>query len=291
MKVAIYSQTPMAAAPWELYKALKKYTLLEVNFINERNRYRDGRIFPYHLLWKKDNGAARAALEKADLWHVHNYFPPYLLPFIKKQKIMAQFHSLPRLGNWKELMLVANVSYTIAQPLQEKEYKLPGLPNIIDPDEYRPIKRPGKIRIGFAPTTKAPLGYPDSKAYMEVKQVLNFIATKKDVDISWIEGYPYEQNLEMKKKCHILIDDIATGNWHRTTLEGACFGCAVLNRIQKIPFFFANPKTLEERLLWLIDNRGVLKDYQERMRLWVLQHWHAMDLIKQYTRRYREALK
>ena len=30
MKLAIFSKTPLAAAPWELYKALKKYRLLEV---------------------------------------------------------------------------------------------------------------------------------------------------------------------------------------------------------------------------------------------------------------------
>jgi hypothetical protein len=188
-------------------------------------------------------------------------------------------------------MKFADVSYTIKQPMQEKEYRLPSLPNIIDPDEYLPIKRQKKIKIAFAPTTRAPIGNVNSKGYDEVKKILNRIATKRLIDIEWIEGRPYGKNLELKQSSHILIDDIVTGNWHRTTLEGACFGCAVLNRVQKVPFVYANPQTLEEQLLWLIDNPTVLKDFQDRMRLWVLQEWHAMDLIKPYINAYEEALK
>jgi len=188
-------------------------------------------------------------------------------------------------------MNFADKSYTIKQPMQEKEYNLPSLPNIIDPDEYLPTKRNVKIQIAFAPTTRVPIGSPNSKGYEEVKQVLNRIAQIRNVDIAWIEGISYIENLAIKRDSHILIDDVVTGNWHRTTLEGACFGCAVLNRVRKVPFVFTTHQTLEERLLWLIDNPYVLKDFQERTRLWVLQEWHAMDLIKPYIEAYEGMLK
>lgn len=291
MNICIYSKTPLAAAPWELYKALKKYTLHNIELINEKNRYRDGRSFPYSLLWASNNGAAKRVLAEADLWHIHNYLPYDIIEYRAHQKVMAQFHSLPRLGNWQQLMKFADKSYTITQPLQEKEYQLPSLPNIIDPDEYLPMKRQKKIKIAFAPTSRAPIGHQNSKGYEEVKRVLNKIATIRDIDIEWIEGIPYIENLALKRESHILIDDVVTGNWHRTTLEGACFGCAVLNRVRKVPFVFASHQTLEERLLWLIDNPYVLKDFQERIRLWILQEWHAMDLIKPYVKAYEEALK
>lgn len=291
MKVVIYSKTALAAAPWELFKALKKYTLHDVTLINETTRYRDGRIFPQHLLWVSNNGTAKRALANADLWHIHNYLPAQIVRFKAQQRVLAQFHSIPRLGNWKLLMKYADISYTIAQPLQEKEYKLTGLPNIIDPDEYQPGRRPKKIKIAFAPTTRTAPPSPDSKGYLAVKQTLDRVASKRHVDIEWIEGVPYEENLARKRKAHIIIDDIVTGNWHRTTLEAACFGCAVLNRVQKVPFVFANIKTLEERLLWLIDTPSVLKDFQDRMRLWALQEWHAIDRIKEYTAAYRRLAK
>lgn len=135
MKIAIFSRTPLAAAPWELYKALKKYTTIDVNLINGTNRYRDGRIFPHHLLLTSPNGTAMRILQESDLWHIHNYLVSQLIVLKKDHKVIAQFHSLPRLGNWQQLMNFADVNYTIQQPDQEKEYKLKGLPNIIDPDE------------------------------------------------------------------------------------------------------------------------------------------------------------
>lgn len=290
MKLAIYSRTPLAAAPWELYKALKKYTSIDVNFISGTNRYNDGRIFPYHILLTSPNGTAMRILQESDLWHIHNYLVPQLMMARRDQKIIAQFHSLPRLGNWQQLMNFADRCYTINQPGQEKEYKLEGLPNIIDPDEYRPICRRSPIKIAFAPSTRAPMGHPASKGYNEVRTVLNNVARKRSVEIVWIEGKMYETNLQLKQESHILIDDVVTGNWHRTSLEGACFGCAVLNKVMKIPFVYTSLETLEERLLWLVDNPAVLNDFQERSRLWMLQNWHPIEKLKPYLQAYKELL-
>ena len=290
MKLAIYSRSPLAAAPWELYKALKRYTSIDVSFISNTDRYNDGRIFPHHLFLTSPNGNAMRVLQESELWHVHNYLTPQLIASKKNQKIMAQFHSLPRLGNWQQLMNFADRCYTIKQPNQEKEYQLKGLPNIIDPDEYRPALRRLPVKIAFAPSTQAPVGHPASKGYREVKAILNSVAGKRDVEIVWIEGMAYETNLRLKQQSHILIDDVVTGNWHRTSLEGACFGCAVLNKVMKTPFVYTTLKTLEERLLWLVDNPPILNDFQERTRLWVLQNWHAIDCVKKYIQAYKELL-
>ena len=230
-------------------------------------------------------------LQESDLWHVHNYLVPQLVMLKADQKVMAQFHSLPRLMNWRHLMDFADVSYTIRQPNQEKEYKeLKALPNLIDPDEYRPMRRRAPVKIAFAPSTRVAVGHPGSKGYNEVKAVLDSVAMKRDVKIVWIERKPYIENLQLKQQSDILIDDVVTGNWHRTSLEGMCFGCAVLNKVAKNPFVYATLNTLEERLLWLVDNTAALNDFQERSRLWVLQHWHAMDMTKEYVKAYSEMI-
>lgn len=290
MKLAIFSKSPLAAAPWELYSALKKYTTIDVNLINYAAHYSDGRTFPYHLLLTSNNGTAMRVLQESDIWHIHNYLMPQLVMMRKDQKVVAQFHSLPRLGNWEQLMKFADACYTVRQPNQEEEYKLKGLPNIIDPDKYIPIRRRSPVKIAFAPSTRVAIGHPGSKGYMQVKAVLDRIASKRDVKIIWIERIAYSMNLELKQQSHILIDDVVTGNWHRTSLEGMCFGCAVLNKVMKSPFVYATLNTLEERLLWLVDNPSILNEFQERSRLWVLQHWHAMDMVKDYVSVYKETL-
>jgi hypothetical protein len=145
------------------------------------------------------------------------------------------------------------------------------------------------VRIAFAPTSRAASGL-QSKGYYDVKAVLDSVARARDVEIVWIEGQAYERNLAMKQQSHILIDDVVTGNWHRTSLEGLCFGCVVLNKANRVPFFYATLGTLEERLLYLIDNLGTIRDLGELGRLWVLQNWHPIDMVKEYVQAYREVL-
>lgn len=287
MRVAIFSRTPLAAAPYELWKAIRKYTAIDVSLINQTLRYNDGRTFPGHLVWSTEQ--AREAMTAADLWHVHNYYVPDLGKIKNGQGVIAQFHSLPRLGNWRELMAFANVSTTIRQPLQMREYAdLHALPNLIDPDEYRPVRKPSKVTIGFAPTSKAPIGHPSSKGYGEVLSILGDVASVRDVDIEIIENLNYKLNLDLKSRCHILIDDVVTGNWHRTSLEGACFACAVLNNNHSVPFIPATLKTLKERLLDLIDSPGLLSTVSEQSRAWVESEWHAMDLVREYVHLYEK---
>lgn len=283
MKVAIFSRTPMAASAYELWKALRKYTAVEANLITITSGYPDGRIFPGDLTW---GPRAREALAAADVWHVNNYWHPCLDEIKPRKPILAQFHSLPRLGNWKELWDRATARVTIRQPLHEKEYQIPGLPNIIDADEYRPARRGDKIRIAFAPTSKAVIGIPCTKGYNEVRAILAKVAAARPIEVALIEGQPYERNLEMKRASHILIDDVVTGNFHRTSLEGAVYGLAVVNKNKHTPWVFANLQTLESALFRLIDEPPTLKIYQTMARTWALHDWHPVEQIKEYTAAY-----
>ena len=290
MKLAIFSRTPLAAAPWELFKAIKKYTDINVVYINKTHRYMDGRYFPFHMLLNHSSGAALQALANADVWHIHNYLIPELKSVHRGQPVIAQFHSLPRQGNWEELIDFADISYTIDQPLHVREYKMPGLPNLIDPDEYFPIRKDdSKIKIAFAPSSTAPIGMPQSKGYYEVKKILNEVSHEREggVEIMWIEGQDYNTNLGMKQHSHILIDDVVTGNWHRTSLEGCSFGCAVLNKIHMKPFLQADLASLKSKLLMLVDHPKILRKHQMAARHWVLSEWHAMDLVNKYVEVYK----
>jgi hypothetical protein len=292
MKVAIYSRTPLAAAPFELWKALRKYTAIEARLINESIAYPDGRTFPFDIM-ARDREASGKALDEAAVWHVHNYWPPGLGVLDGKHPVVAQFHSLPRLGNWRDLWDRAadGGRYTIRQPLQELEYNLPALPNLIDPDEYRPAARGPKIRIAFAPSSRAAINLPCSKGYHEVRETLDRIALKRDIEIVWIEGQPYARNLDLKRSAHILIDDVVTGNFHRTSLEGACFACAVINKSGQHPWLRADLGSLERTLLELIDNPARLAIAQEMARAWILAEWHPIEGVKEYEAAYRKAAR
>lgn len=286
IKIAIISRTPLAGAPYELWKALRKYSDVDASLITVKNTYQDGRIFPVHLRF---NSQGSAAIQEADIWHVNNYWFPELDALHgKKQPILAQFHSLPRLGNWPVLWEKAKARYTIAQPGQLKEYDIPGLPNVFDPDEHQPPaeRREGSVRIAYAPTSRCVVGFPCGKAYAEVGAALEALAKEREFEKVWIEGKPYEENLALKRMADILIDDVATGNWHRTSLEGAAFGCAVLNKSRTVPWVYADTKTIKETLTRLIDEPGTLAAYQEMARAWILSEWHPIEMVKIYERAY-----
>jgi len=300
MKVALYSRTPLAAAPLEIWKALERYGVgIETSLINRTLGYRDGRRFPGHLL--ASNADAARALKGADLWHVHNYWDREPLDALLARygrPVVAQFHSVPRLGNWAELQSKAKISYTIRQPLQAREYApFMTMPNLVDADERRPARRSmeGPVRIAFAPSTQAPVGHPASKGRAEVLAILKTVAAERAVEVVLIEGVPYEENLKLKRSAHILVDDVVTGNWHRTSLEGACFACAVLNAARQQgaawPWVHATLASLRAKLLQLIDDRPLLIRVQEMTRAWILgSEFHALEGVKEYVKAYQEVL-
>ena len=295
--VCMLSTTPLAAAPYELMRCLNKYAKnIKVRLVSERCSYMDGRSFPYDVLMS-DEIRAKEIIKMADIWHMHNsLFPNNYFDFLENQKILAQFHSLPIRPNFNTLSAVANACYTIDQPLHKREYGLQGLPNVIDIEEHKPREnwldvedRP--IKIAFAPTSKTRIGRLDSKAYDSVKSILYTLARQKDIEIVWIEGRNYLENLELKKDADILIDDVATGNWHRTSLEGMCFGLAVINNIKRDPFVFASLDNLIAVLKMLVKNKGILRKYKENSRLWIEKNWHPKDKCQEYVDVYRELMK
>lgn len=296
IKVCMLSATPLAAAPYELMQCLNKYTKnVKVRSISERNSYMDGRSFPYDVLLR--DGISKTILRMADIWHMHNnVFPINYFNSLENQKILAQFHSLPIRPTFNNLSAIANACYTIDQPLHKREYGLTGLPNVIDIEKYKPRdnwldleNRP--IRIAFAPTSKTPVGNLDSKAYSSVRAILYTLAKQKDIEVVWIEGVDYIENLELKKGVDILIDDVATGNWHRTSLEGMSFGLAVINNIKRDPFINASLDNLVAVLKMLVKNRGVLRRYKENSRSWIEKNWHPKDKCQEYVDAYTELMK
>lgn len=206
MKIAIISRTPLDGSPWELLKALRRYTSVEA--------------------WLVDmvDAEDRRWLLEADVVHLFDEAGPEVSGLIEGKPVIVQSGR--------------------------------SLPDIIDPDEYRPRRRAGRS-----------------------------VTIASD-----LAGIDYERRLDLIAEADVLVDDLVEGSWTRASLEGACFGCAVVNASGLYPFVHATPETLEERLLELVENKAMLRIAQEEARLWALQKQHAIDGVKEYEKAYREAL-
>lgn len=164
----------------------------------------------------------------------------------------------------------------------------------------------GKVRIGYAPTFRESQNgrEPGSAAWYHCKgfdvtvPVLAKLAqARKDVEFTLIEGLPYDMAMEVKSSCDILIDEVVTGSYHRSTLEALALGIPAVVNISPevhgvmvraagandIPVVHATAETLEERLLWLI---GMKKDARRELgasgRDWMVRHWHPQDIARRF---------
>lgn len=295
MNIVHFSKTPLAGAPYQQYVCLNKYGPdgLYVRLVNNTNRYADGRVFPHDLLFNSPE--AVEVIKQADVIHIHNYLLPTLKDIInsKKQKVVATFHSSPRMGNWQELVKFANILCAVNQPMLVREYSQVGfnyLCNLFDIYDYIPKYHKSigtKIKIVYTNTK----GSPRSRGFAAVKTILDKFQKefKQYVDIQLVEGVPYLDNLEIKRHCDILIDDVTTnpGTFHLTSIEGACFGCVVLTGVGKgYPFTETFIDQLWDRLKHFVQYPTEIKKAGDVNRKWVEEFWNPKDILKDYLRVY-----
>lgn len=294
MKVAIVSWTALAGSPYQQFCCLKKYTDLDIHLINQRITYADKRHFPCDMLFADER--AKRWIKNADVVHIHNYLPKELQRILNKDKqlVIATLHSCPRQGTWKELLNFAHKTYTIQQPLQMAEYKgFDTLPNMFDVWAYNTLNRGTEhLKIAYAPTSRGGPSIPSSKGYPQVLPILKRFSGKyKDVTLVHFEGMEYYKNLETKRQCQIVVDDVCPDHrtFHLTSIEGAVFGQAVLTSQPDgtgFPFVETTIATLENTLEKLYSDRRWLASLCKISREWVEDEWDPKKHVYNYLKAY-----
>jgi len=280
------SNTPLAASPYEAMKCLNKYTNLQVRWISIKNGYGDGRDFPSDLIFDTNREECMKVLQESDIIHLHNdiFRDKEVMEIVKRKKTIIQMHSIPIRPSMKEIRVLGKKLYTISQPLQESLYNLPSLPNLIDPEEYTPMEKNNeRIKIIFAPTNSWPIKRDGSKGQVEVVSILNNFKNRAEVEV--FSNLNYEDNLARKRQGDILIDDVARDTFHRTTLEGCCFGLAVLSGGEG-GWLRTGLHNLASNLNKLLDDEKYLISCKKKCRDWVVNCWNPKILCKKYIEAY-----
>jgi len=291
MKVVMMSKTPLAGAPYENMCCLNKYTDVKVRWICWRDRYADGRVFPSDLIWGRDTQACREVLKEADIIHIQNEIFNNADNIICDKRKLVQFHSVPKRRTYDTFASMTKHVYTLSQPLQRREYHgLAGLPNMMDPEKYKPVdsRNWDRVRITFAPTNKWNINMIGTKGMHEVTDVLNRLGGIADIKI--YSSVSYVDNLDIKRNSDILIDDVINNTFHRTSLEGSCFGLAVITSTGEEGWIKCNIRNLEGTLRRLINDRDELMKWKDKSRQWIEKWWHPIDMCEKFVRAYRECL-
>lgn len=276
MIISQVKQTPIAWAPDELSDAINKYSCHK-------------------------SSVSSVVPKWADLIHFHN------VSLETNIKSVIQYHSEPEKVN----LNFNGPKSTLAQyHATLPEYRnLKVLRNVIDfyKEEYdnEPIVK-GSLRVGFTPSTNWNTKY-GSKGVIETMQILEKLRFKylNRFEYRVLQGYSVKESLQLRKSCHILIDECVTVSYHRTGLEALALGkmaiCSLSDEVEKIllksskashsPFENVTIHNLENFLIEQIETpleKIVRKGISNRD--WMEEYWHPRNVVKDYLDFYLEAL-
>jgi len=175
------------------------------------------RKFPYEFFWKTQKEQCIELIKKADIIHAHHLWDFEEIPDLIKDKIIiTTLYDISSSGQKKYQERVKKYSsfITVAdQPLQKeifKELTTYSLPIVRFLFNESIIKNNPVPVVVFAPTIKnlgndLPLC---SKRREEVLEIIERLKKEMNFEFDLIEGIPYEENLDRKRKADIIIDDM-----------------------------------------------------------------------------------
>jgi hypothetical protein len=263
-------------------------------------------------------------MEWADIIHIHNF--PSLQheegpgwEILRKKPVILQFHSEPKRCNTFYNNIVNYHKVKISRLLCIAQYQAVFIQrpkiivrNVIDINNplLQPIyKIHSKPLVTYSPTntlsleqwkknSSGPWAY---KSFAEVSALLQKYGDKnKQIDYRIITGTPYEQHLKIRQDANIHIDEVHSGSYHLSSLEGLAQGKIVIANIEswmksllvnflhclKIPWFITNPQDLDHDFKHLLTQEKIFLECQKQSREWMEEFWNPELVLNDYMRIY-----
>ena len=319
MNVVHFSKTPLAGAAIRLVHALQCNTGYNARLVDLK---RWG-LYDHDVIHAENPDEALELAERADIIHLHNYldygskdFHPIDFNSLRRQDkvFVRQFHSHPALVaremriNVSDLLTSSIPSLVIAQ-FQERYYpKARVVPNIIpqgDPS-YKPSHDGPLWGIFFSP---GPLrsAWDDrwnTKGMPETLSLMKQVARYTGCTLKCVTAQPLVEVMREKRRAFLVIDDLVTGSYHLSGLEGLSLGKPVLAfldaRIQHVlheitgadasPFINARLEDAFEVLVYLLKHPDETADIGKASRAWIEHYWSDRILVQHFVDVYEKLL-
>lgn len=267
------------------------------------------RKFPMDLFWQTQREECLKVLQEADIVHVHHDIikDDDVIKILKTKKVIWTLYNLSQSLQYdnnafnnnyiNKCKILSNVITVADQSLQRKMFsditdiKVPLVKMLFDENI---IKNNAVPVVVFAPTNRVDNGIA-SKKYNDVLRIINELKAEGYIfNFDLIEGVPYEENLERKRKADILIDDVDADfeKFHNSSLEAACFGAVPLTNYtgQDYPFYKTTIYTLKDVLIKFIVNPEFLKEEQSKIIRWRKDNFTPEKLLKIYEHIYFDVI-
>jgi hypothetical protein len=284
------------------------------------------RVFQEDLLWPENQSEILKLLETADIIHLHNWidlsqnkFGLDFNRYLKKgQRLIRQFHTEPgklakTWGVSQHEIINDSVAQLVLAQFHERYYPrariVPNIVPIFDQD-YLPstAKAPNaSCRIFFSPTSMRSAWESrwNTKGAFETIKIVEKQQKKLHFEFECISRRPHLETLSKKQASDVVIDEVVTGSYHLSTLEGLSQGKPTLayldNRtistiyevtgaISQIPIVNTQLEDLSAALKRLVEDkplRGYLGAYS---REWMEKHWSDAQMIQHYVHAYEDLI-
>ncbi len=325
MLIAHISLTPLAGSPIRIVNAINTHSSYEARLINLNPAAYGMRTYGEDLDWIKNRDECEDIIARADILHFHHFFDvsstinPFGFNFTEansKAKIVRQYHSCPEFAAGKnksklEAILKDETPSLIIAQYHERYYpRAKIVPNIvpINDELYMPKDAESIIpQIFFSPSTKTPAFASrwDTKARSEVLRILQSLQKDKIAYFDVAEETPHDECLRRRQSSDIIIDDVVTGSYHLSSLEGLSQGKAVVchidNRLAGIvseltgaaylPFVNVDINALKPTLKELCHDKEMLAQIGANSRKWMEKYYADNLMVRHYLTAYDELLE
>jgi len=316
IKIVQIASIPCANSGYELSKLINTYSSkFESHYIlgqeySKKSPHIPYRQFPYEFLWETNKEQCLNLIKEVDIIHVHHdsMDNAELEEILKGKKVIWTLYNLINSIQWANTPKnrkyinhckdLSNVMTVANQPLQKMvfsdvtELRVPLIKFLFNENtnksqNFVPV-------VVFSPTNKDNFGI-HTKKYKDVIDIADQLKQEGlQFEFILIEGVPYEENLNLKKRADILIDDVDPNyeKFHNNSLEACCFGAIPLTNYSNndYPFVKTNIHTLKTALRYYIKNPSALKAEQERIVKWREGNYTPQKLLLPYERLYTKLI-
>ncbi|MFM5100814.1 hypothetical protein ACEUA1_03190 [Aeromonas veronii] len=292
MNVIHIAKTPLAGSPGRLSDELNKIDAINSVCFIERDYPGElsGKFIGSSIVIDKTTASLLTKkIEDADVCHIHNDLSRDTLNLIlanaERCKFIYHVHSPLREGplffnNYTSMGVDFDAKVVVAQyhPRQYQDF-IPVL-NVVP---FKPSAVPSpigeKIRILFSPSHSRTGGRWNDKTSPELERALNLLSKRDDVEVIIPGKLSPSALFELRRTCHITIDEIVTGSYHQISLEGLAAGNVVINNSDALsniflemtsnadmppPFITLNNKNILSGLTALLEDREKIAQLQRR---------------------------
>ena len=319
MKVVQFSKTPLAGAPIRIAQAIKSYTNVEVCHVDLQ---RWGTYDSDHV--HQENPEETLALaEAADIIHLYNYvhldcsdFAPVNFRELQRRgkQFVWHFESTPMLvakiaGIPLDSVLNSSIPQLVIAQYPERFLKnAMVVPNIIPQDSpsYSVSTQPCSTDVVYCPTwtRSAWKARWDTKGMPETVRMLKRLENNHQARIQVYNGRPLREVMQGKKAAKIILDEMVTGSYHLSALEGLSCGKPTLsyldNRTEYVlreisgspncPFINVRLEDAYEVLVHLLHHPETIQEIGMASRKWIEQYWQDKLLAQRFADIYEQLL-